>query len=151
MEEEELCDLSLSCIPPRWGGCNRCSEGHRACVCTRVWARGCWRGTGEQSSQGKLGLNSSSQETFERPGVTDTPLLHPLQHSHCVPPRQHSNKWFHGVDPATLFSALCVLLRSTPPLIRAHLPPQERQIPFPALGQKEVVCWGWGDGGSGGK
>lgn len=86
MKEEELSDLSLSCIPPSWGGLNCRSEGHRACACMRVCARGCWRGTGEQSSWGKLGLTSSSQKTFEHPGVTDPPLLHPPQHSHCVPP-----------------------------------------------------------------
>lgn len=54
----------------------------RACVCAHVGV-----GVGrEQSSWGKLGLNSSSQKTFEHPGVTDPPLLHPPQHSHCVPP-----------------------------------------------------------------
>lgn len=86
MEEEELGDLSLSCIPPSWGGRCRGSEGHRACVCMCVCARGCWRGTGEHSSWGTLGLNSSSLKMAEHPGVTDTPLLPPLQHSPLCPP-----------------------------------------------------------------
>jgi len=48
------------------------------------------------------------------------------------------------VDTAALFATLRVLLRRTPLLIQAHLPPQERHIPFPALEWREVVSWAGG-------
>lgn len=38
-------------------------------ACTRVCARGRWCGTGEPSSAGGLGLDSSIQKTFQRLGV----------------------------------------------------------------------------------
>lgn len=101
-------------------------------MCVQVCAHGCWCGMGA-SSVGKLGLYSLILKMFKHPGVTNTPLLDALWHSHGAPtptPRHHGNKWCGCVDTAALFSTLRVLLPRAPLLIWAHLPPRVRHIKF---------------------
>lgn len=142
MKEEELSDLSLSCIPPSCGGLNCRSEGHHACACMRVRARGSWRGTGQPSSRGKRSLHSASQKTFERPGVTDPLLLHPLQHLHCVPPDDTA---INDLVAWTQRPCSAPFVPSCPPAqdSTAHSGPSSpRKIPFPTLERRGVVCRG---------
>lgn len=114
---------------------DRCSERRRACACSAGR---------EQSSVGKPGLDSSVQKTFKHPGITDTPLFDALWHFSWCPPDTTAINGVVCVDTAALSSSILrVLLPGAPLLIRAHLPPQGRQIKFlfSALGWR-----GWGGG-----
>lgn len=117
---------------------NRCSERPRMCVHAHL--RMCvWCGTGaELSGQTGSGLFNSENVQASR-NHRHSPLRCTLAFSRC-PPDTTAINGVVCVDTAALsFSILRVLPPRAPLLIRAHLPPQGRQIKF--------LFQHWGGGG----